>query len=597
MTIAFNMNKLLTMRRVSNKLILMAIAGILLVSSSCRKTLEELPQQELDAVNMYRNVYDADAAVNGLYGKFLGLADRYIILNELRGDMLQYTNNADEYLRQMSTHSVASDNPYASPRPFYELILQCNDMLKNFTIMVNDTKMTEEEYNQRYSDVGSLRSFLYLQLGIHYGSVPYITSPLETVDEIKDMGKFPKIPFDVLLDSLITFTESLPYKDPYPTGTTININVDGYSTAKFFVNKKCLLGDLNLWRGNYVKAATWYRQVLETATATAPGAARYYMQYRLGWNGSNEDHYITYSRAGDATSLVYEPQWRHMFQRAQDNGFDYEWIWVLPFDSKFKPENPLINLFSPVGGSYLVKPSQQAMDYWNTQNQRPISGQTGFTPYDARGIFTWRNIGGQPVVMKYLYNYINYQTNLATNPFQKNGKWFLYRQTHLHLRFAEAANRAGHPKLAYSFFNSGLAGTYPPPAGVTNVTLYHNTLDLPYPFNFDGRNSGGTGVPYYRSDWYRNIGIRARANVQNYVLAGVDSTLEVENGLIQESALENGFEGTRWPDLMRVALRRNDPAFLADKIYEKMLKDGVGNAAAIRSKLMNKENWYLPFTL
>jgi hypothetical protein len=286
-----------------------------------------------------------------------------------------------------------------------------------------------------------------------------------------------------------------------------------------------------------------------------------------------------------------------MFQRGQDNGFDYEWIWVLPFDSRFKPENPLIKLFSPIGGSYLVKPSVQAMDYYNSQRQRIPSGQTGFIPYDARGIFTYQDIGGQPVVMKYLYNYINYATKTAVNPFQKNGKWFLFRQTHLHLRFAEAANRAGQPKLAYSFFNSGFAGTYPPPSGVTDVTLYHNTLDLPYPFNFDGRNSGGTGVPYYRSDWYRNIGIRARANIQNYVLSGVDSTLEVENGLIQEGALENGFEGTRWPDLMRVALRRNDPAFLADKIYDKLRKDGVANAAAVRAKLMNKENWYLPFSL
>jgi len=376
----------------------------------------------------------------------------------------------------------------------------------------------------------------------------------------------------------------------------MNISVDGYNTAKFFVNKKCLLGDLNLWKGNYVKAATWYRQVMEIATAGTAGA-RYYMQNKLGWNGSGEDHYISYSRANDATTLIYEPQWRHMIQRGQDNGFDYEWIWVLPFDSRFKPENPLINLFSPIGGSYLVKPSIQAMDYFNSQRQRVPSGQTGFIPYDARGIFTYRDIGGQPVVMKYLYNYINYNTNTAVNPFQKNGKWFLYRQTHLHLRFAEAANRAGQPKLAYSFFNSGFGGTYAPPSGVTDVTLYHNTPDLPYPFNFDGRNSGGTGVPYYRADWYRNIGIRARANIQNYVMAGVDSTLEVEDGLVQEGALENGFEGTRWPDLMRIALRRNDPAFLADKIYDKLRKDGVGDAAAVRAKLMNKDNWYLPFSL
>jgi hypothetical protein len=362
------------------------------------------------------------------------------------------------------------------------------------------------------------------------------------------------------------------------------------------VHKKCLLGDLHLWKGNYTQAATWYRQVMETSTSGTANA-RYYMQYKLGWNGSSEDHYITYSRAGDVTTLVWEPQWRHMFQRGQDNGFDYEWIWVLPFDSKFKPDNLLVNLFSPIGGNYLVKPSQQAIDYWNNQPQRVITGQTGQIPYDARGLFTWRNIGGKPVVMKYLYNYINYQTNAPTNPFQKNGKWFLYRQTHLHLRFAEAANRDREHRVAFALLNSGFAGAYPPPTGVTDVTLYHNSLNEPYPYNFDGRNSGGTGVPYYRSDWYRNIGIRARANIPDIQIGGTDSLTAVENGLIMEGALENGFEGTRWPDLMRVALRRNDPAFLADRVYQKLLKDGVPGAEAVRAKLMNKDNWYLPFKL
>jgi len=74
-----------------------------------------------------------------------------------------------------------------------------------------------------------------------------------------------------------------------------------------------------------------------------------------------------------------------------------------------------------------------------------------------------------------------------------------------------------------------------------------------------------------------------------------DSTLSIENSIIDEGALELAYEGYRWPDLLRVALRRNDPAFLADKIYNKLRKDGVADAAAVRAKLMDKKNWYLPF--
>ncbi|TAH04923.1 MAG: RagB/SusD family protein [Sphingobacteriales bacterium] len=558
--------------------------------AGCNKIFDIKPETQLDVTNAYQNVYDADAAVVGIYGKFMGLADRYIILNELRGDLLQYTDNADENLKQISTHSVSETNPYASPRPFYELIINCNDVLKHLKIMYAEKRINEQEFNQRYSDIGALRTFVYLQLGIHYGQVPYITSALENVDQAKEAALFPKLPFAILLDSLINFTAALPYKDIYPVGSNLNITVDGYPTEKFYVNKKVVLGDLYLWKGNYQKAAEWYRQVMEQATIGVQGET-YYSQYKLGWAGGH-NHYVTYSRAGDASTLVYNDGWRIIFEQPYgSNSLNREWVWVLPFDNKFKPENSLIKLFSPVNGSYLLKPSNEAIDKWNNETQRPAQGNS--IPYDARGLFSWKEIGGKPVVMKFLYNYLNYSTNLPLNPLVKNGKWYLFRQTHLHMRYSEAANRAGKHRLAWGLLNSGLAGAYPSPG--SDVTNYHNTLSESFPYNFDARNSGNTGVPFYRSDWYRNIGIRLRANVTDIVVPAADSLNTIENALIQEGALENAFEGTRWPDLLRVALRRNEPSFIADKIYSKALKDGVPNAAGIRARLMDPNNWYLPF--
>ena len=452
--------------------------------------------------------------------------------------------------------------------------------------------MTEDEFNQRYSDVGSLRSFLFLQLGIHFGEIPYVTSSLTNIDAVKNASNFPRLSFPVLLDSLIRFTEALPYKELYPAGTNLNISVDGYPTQKFYINKKVILGDLHLWKGNFTKAAEWYRQVMETGTQGVANG-NYYSQYKLGWDSNGDiDHYISYSRAGDASTLITNTQWRIMFEQAfGTSGFDREWVWALPFDSKFKPDNSLIKLFSPIGGDYLVKPSNEIFHLWDSETQRVAQG--GSIPYDARKLLSTSMIGGQPVAMKYLYNYLNYNTLAPASLLTKNGKWFLFRQTHLHMRFAEAANRAGKYRLSWGFLNNGIAGAYPAPT--SDVTLYHNTLWEPYPFNFDGRNSGSSGVPYYRSDWYRNIGVRARANLNNITVPASDSLLTIESALITETALENAFEGTRWPDLLRVALRRNDPSFLADKIYNKLQKDGTGDAAAVRSKLMNPANWYLPF--
>ena len=55
--------------------------------------------------------------------------------------------------------------------------------------------------------------------------------------------------------------------------------------------------------------------------------------------------------------------------------------------------------------------------------------------------------------------------------------------------------------------------------------------------------------------------------------------------IINEDALELAYEGQRWPDLLRVAIRRNDPSFIADKIYRKLLKSNLSAAAAAEEGL------------
>ncbi|THU36062.1 RagB/SusD family nutrient uptake outer membrane protein [Niastella caeni] len=597
--------------------ILLVTVACVSAISSCKKIFDVEPENAVDKTQMYRNVFDADAAVIGVYGKLMKLAKPYILLNELRGDLMDVTLNADENLQQLNTHSAKADNPYIDPRPFYDVIINCNDVLYNFDIMISESKLKDIEYRQRYSDVASIRSWVYLQLGIHFGEIPYVTSPLEEASDLNDMSKFPMVKLEALIDSLVSFTEKLPFTEDYPTGTTLMTTVDGYSTSRFFINKNILLGDLYLWDGQYDKAADRYKRVMEINGPSGNSEA-FFNQYRIS---SFSDAGIFYTRAQDFSSLVYTPGWRYLFERSQDNQFNYEWIWVLPFDKNFEPQNPLIDLFSPNGGSYLVKPSQLAMDNWNSQTQvfTYASGTSTAAavlrdnfPLDSRGLFTWRTINGQPVIMKYLYNYLG--TNLLPiNSFNKAGKWFLTRAATLHLHYAEAANRAGKMKVAYALTNRGIKETYdtlPGAARTRDVTKWQQTF-LPYPYDFDAREGD---APSYRNNWYRNQGIRGRAALRsakfdsaryfNLAASGFNKPLSdslgfqqfVENMIIDENALELAYEGNRWPDLVRVALRKNDPSYLANKIATKFERAGnPGLAASIRAKLSNKDNWFLPF--
>jgi hypothetical protein len=45
---------------------------------------------------------------------------------------------------------------------------------------------------------------------------------------------------------------------------------------------------------------------------------------------------------------------------------------------------------------------------------------------------------------------------------------------------------------------------------------------------------------------------------------------------------------------VRIAIRRDDPSILADRIYDKLQRAGYPEAAAVREKLMDRANWFLP---
>lgn len=572
----------------TKKGILLGMMTLAFSLNSCSDYLDVQPEDKLIEEQMYRNVYDADAAVMGVYGKFMALAEKNVILNEMRADLMTTTRNSSPYLKEISEHNVSADNPYANPKDFYVVIQNCNNVLKNFDIMLEKKRFTQEQYDQRYSDIGAIRSWVYLQLGIHYGSVPYITDPIETIDDAKNIAKYPRLPFDQLLDQLILFTENLPYKDLYGAGSSLVINIDGYNTAKFFINKECLLGDLHLWKGNYNAAAIHYKNVMETGTKGGADT-ELYNTYRIKFAEviTHDDLAVGYLRYSeqDATTLISSNTqgWRSIFARDRDALWNTEWIWSLPFENNFAPKNPFIALFSNKNGNYLAKPSKSAMNLWDSQKQ------SNDIPYDARGPkFTYNIVNGDPVIMKYLYSS---EAVASTGIANTKGQWFLYRAAKLHLRYAEAANRDNQQKIAYALLNNGIRRAYTPNPAPTDVTDVQQTK-LAFPYDFDARMGD---YPSFRGNWHRNDGIRGRAFMK-FVGAVGDDVITTENNIIQEDTLELAYEGNRWEDLVRIALRRNDPAFLADKVFDKLKEEGNANASNVRSKLMNVNNWYLPFS-
>ena len=544
-------------------LVTIGISGL----QSCKNTFDISPENAIDASKTYQTIYDADAAVLGVYGQFMKLAAQYEILNELRADLMTTTENSDVFLQQINDNKITADNPYINPKAFYTVITSCNDVMANLKKMYDSKKINEGNFQQRYSDIAALRTWLYFQLGIQYGEIPYVTEPLANVNDVKDSGKFPRIKLKELVQELIKSMESLPYLQPYAEGSSLLSPIDGYPSKVMFVNKEALLGDLHLWNKNYNEAATYYKKVLETTTplgANAPNGA-YYNFYVLS-SGENND-------------AVATGNWQQMFSRpATDVQYQYEWIWSMFFDKSSSPENPFINLFANTGtGKYLVKPSQNAIDNWNSQVQNDAS------PYDFRGLNnTYKIINGKPVIMKFLYNYLNSTTGNPVNVLEKNGRWFIYRAAHLHLRFAEAANRDGHTKLAYAFINNGVKSVYD---DLALPIIDRRMTHLPAPYDMDARK---LDAPTIRGKYHRQLGIRGRVTTANLPaeLKENSKMLEMEDAIINEGALEVAYEGNRWQDLVRIALRRDDVSFINNLLFKK-----TGNA----NTFQKVDDLFLPF--
>ncbi|HET9570319.1 MAG TPA: hypothetical protein VFP20_02795 [Bacteroidales bacterium] len=586
------------------KKIVILLFPVLLFSTSC---VDTIPEEVIDHKNFYAGVDDADNAILGLYGQFMDLAGQVVVLNELRADLLDVTPNATPYLQEINLNAPSRENPWSNVTKFYGVIQTCNDMLYNFDRMLENNRLIQAEYDERYSDVAALRTWIYFQLGIQFGKIPYITQPLVTIEDLNKY-KDNELTLDQLIPELIRCMENLPTLENYKGSKLVQQSLDGYSLAPYFISKRTLLGDLYLFNNNYEQAATAYREVMafgEDLDPTDRNCFRKNRLYTFAWTSGTPDWYQILYRDGkvDDFNSLYNA-WKNMFTATTTGRTALEeMIWFIAYDSKFEPKYPFIELFNPTGingGKYYLKPSKYAVDsVWGSETQR-----NGF-PFDARGLTgAYQKIGNENYVSKYSY----YAETPSATPGWPKGSWFLYRAATLHLRYAEAANRAGYPKLAWAFVNDGLSGNtfvYTKPNGSNypddsiKITGTSPFDPYPFPYSFDARYK--TSAPRITTAWRSNGGVRGRANLPNKPFPVTcttlhDSILFVEKLIISESAKELGFEGNRWEDLIRVARRLNDETpgegnhFLWDEnIKKKYELSGVSGV-----DMSTEANWYLP---
>ena len=158
-------------------------------SSSCSDMLENDSQRQVFDANLSEKTDSIFYALGILKG-LQQLADQYVFLGEMRGDLVEVTPYTDNNLRQLANFTATATNKYDSAYVYYRVINNCN-----YYIAHRDTTLrTGADYvvMNEYVAVKAIRAWAYMQLARVYGKVPFYTEPLTQISQI-DNGNYPEL--------------------------------------------------------------------------------------------------------------------------------------------------------------------------------------------------------------------------------------------------------------------------------------------------------------------------------------------------------------------------------------------------------------------
>lgn len=554
--------------------------------SSCEDMLDTKSDAYVYDVPL-NNANDSLYSALGILTQLQNIGERYVLLGELRGDLVTVPATADLELQNVSNFSTQAGGGYSSRRDWYSVINNCNYALAHMdtTIVEHGNKVLLPEY----AAIRTLRDWTYLQMGLTFGSVAYITTPVTSLEEAE--ASYGKLSLDDLVGKLAADLEPIAARGIRPLDYG---SVDGLPSSRFFIRPELLLADLYLYQGKYEQAAQMYYYVIDRQELTMPVEG-------------HSNHWVTSVR----DEAVYDG----------NRSYTDEVLSLIPYSSDAKEYHPnLVNLTYNTSPSIL--PADGFMAHMAQKNyyqidRLGISMISGYLQGDVRGMFEFSKNGQthqgaygtfatgplsqQTMIAKFYDN--SDEKSSVTNPdntmFDEEHPVRIvshvstYRTPMVYLRYAEAVNRAGKPSLAFAVLKYGLRNevvtqgmgeddTKEPlidPAELEDKKPWTDFTAKKFDSNYGSAMRGcGWGIPLDK---------------ENYVIpAGLtlDERIEwVENQILDEMAAETCFEGHRFFDLLRIARHRADfPKLLVDKVSSRF-----ADPQAAASRLADSNSWWI----
>ena len=185
------------------------------------------------------------------------LAGRYVLLGELRGDLMKTTNYAPDDLRELDKLDISSTNSYVTQKEYYSIINQCN------YIIVKGAALPKEQAVARI-----FRAWTYMQLALNYGKCQYYENIIDSKESAK--ASYPEYNIQELASVLIPQLEAV-YSD-----FNLDLRWPSYGSVgtatllSQMIDYRFVLADLYMWSATpgetskYLRAAQLYAELIKS---------------------------------------------------------------------------------------------------------------------------------------------------------------------------------------------------------------------------------------------------------------------------------------------------------------------------------------------
>ena len=537
------------------------------------ETKSELVEFEKD--NTLNHPTDSVYSVLGIINRMQLIADRVVLLGEVRSDLVAPTEAASADLKRLSAFDFSQDNKYNRVSDYYAVINNCNYYLAHVDTALQRRGRTLFMYE--YAAVKAFRAWTYLELVKNYGQVPLVTEPVMTEREASLAAN----------SNLLGIKEICNYfiddLTPYALTDLPNIGAIGnWDTQYFFIPMRALLGDLCLWADRYEEAARWYNSYLNDKEE--PIELNY--SSRIRWTSPTDFQrpFNGYSVTTTREALTFIPMESRVFDGTVS---DLENIFCSTLENNYYFQ------VTPSAGMRRLSADQiYCMEYKTSTETDTIyvPRETLSDQLMAGDLRLYANYEESARSGQDAYSEYSSVSQTISKIWQN--RVTTYRRTMIYLRYAEALNRAGLPQSAFAVLKYGLCKD--------NIAEYVDSLE---------QVKAGSLIAFDATTFTREttIGIHSRGSGESQAnafytlpmpasqLATRQDTINyqiplVEDMIVTEMGLEGAFEGYRFYDLMRVALRRGDASYLANPIARRLGETDE----ALRTLLMDTSNWFLP---